>query len=214
MNNHKYTIIPAAPNTIWRGKEGDLFNGFLVVAWSCASPEDGIRPAQPVFAPKLMGVGQLVAATVAKTIAPPFPPAAFAVAPAPKAVLPPPPPPPMTFRPVALSNPTLIDDWAVPPFTVIKATVSENAQRYLNITVAGGTARRKLYLRFYLGATTEPRKTAWNNCLAAFLIRLGVPKLSDTDQLLGKTVVLCIDHFRTALQSVESINEAMCMEDA
>lgn len=208
--NETIKIITAVPNTFIEGK--------LVVAWKLTTHKSGVPegvPAEPIFAPPRTYIttaidSDLMLAVQARR---------YEGQPHEKAIEPAPPPP--TLGPPAPRTPWAVpsvvldpSDWAVPPFTVIKATVSENAQRYLNITVAGGTARRKLYLRFYLGATTEPSKTAWNNCLAAFLIRLGVPKLSDTDQLLGKTVVLCIDHFRTALQSVESINEAMCMEDA
>lgn len=97
-------------------------------------------------------------------------------------------------------------------YTVVNASLSEGSQKYLNVALEGtagdrGVMGSRVTFRFLLNASTEPTKGEWVRCLSEFLIAVGLPQMTDTDELLGRRVTLENYPQRTTIASHVAIRD-------
>jgi hypothetical protein len=105
------------------------------------------------------------------------------------------------------------DEWWAPsehvrehlPLWIVKrVTLNNGKQVYWTFTLKN-EKRGELTMRFLRNATTVGRR--WDEVLAVCMLRLGVPKVTNSDQFIGKSIRLSPD--KCLLQSADAIAKAM-----
>lgn len=154
-----------------------------------ALPSATITPAppQPPAAPQKPPAACTRPASTGATVPPP--------------VAPPPPPPTAPIAPL----PTQKGIYKVAA-TAIHGPAPSSDQQYLHVTlVSDDDETDKVVLRFYRNAKGDLAQK-WDNLLAQFLIKLGIPEINDTEQLHGREIALhCNFGNRTTIAGLDTV---------